>query len=89
LDTHTMQCRLPKKLWERFRSACQANDTNPSEAVREFMRMFVRQEAEVRGLVDQAEEEYQSRFASPSVIAQSLHKEKHMDSKVLWREDTN
>lgn len=83
----TVQVRVPNTLWLRFKSACHSNDTNPSEALREFMRMFVRQEAEVRGVVDQAESNYNARFTSPSEVAASMHKEQHVNSNLLWNKE--
>lgn len=81
-DTHTMQVRMPKRLWLRFQAACRNNDTNPSEAVREFVRMFSMKEDQVREIVERADEGF-SNYISPSGVAGTVHSEKRTEAEWL------
>ena len=56
-DTHIMQVRVPKPLWERFTAACHRSNATPSESIREFMRSMVREEQQVIEQLNKAEAE--------------------------------
>ena len=54
-DSHIMQVRVPKPLWERFTKACHRANATPSESIREFMRSLGREESEVIEALNSAE----------------------------------
>ena len=93
-DSHTMQIRVPRRLWDRFRSTCTHHDATPSEVIREFMRAIVREEQEVSDALSQVEAHTRDEFTplpdqpttkSPTDHARSQHTRMTEDSRALWQ----
>ncbi len=89
-DSHTVQVRMPKRLWERFNHACRSVDTTASESIREYVRAVVREHSAEEGLrLDAKEEQTRTAFTghSPQDVAQQNYQRASRDSKALWQPD--
>lgn len=86
-DSHTVQVRMPKRLWERFNHACRSVDTTASESIREYVRAVVREHSVEEGLrLDAKEEQTRAAYTglSPQNVAQENYQRANRDSKALW-----
>jgi hypothetical protein len=69
---HTIQVRVPMRLWQKFRAACRRNDSTPSEVLRDMMRTMVKEEPDVRRALDRMEQEVRASLGTsgPAVRAE-------------------
>ena len=86
---HTLQVRVPLRLWHKFRAACRRNDATPSEVLRDMMRTMVREEADIRRVLDRMEKEVRDSLtgSDPAKVARKKLHELKEGSEHLWSDD--
>ncbi len=88
-DSHTMQIRVPKRLWERFKHVCNEVDTTPSESIREFMRAVTRESVEHKSAMDHIDTEIREAYVGPNTgaVASQIMNTNRRNAKALWHPD--
>lgn len=84
-DTHILQVRVPKVLWERFSHVCRYNNASNSEVIREFLRAMVKEHRDLMATLKGSQTT--AAASSPAELAKEQHDGLRASSDELWGDE--